>query len=59
MTLITDRAVIEPRRGKNEPALPGTALIVFTRQDVDFVLHRMGRGVRKTHALYLSDVHVC
>lgn len=58
MNLMTDRVVIEPRRGKNEPALPETALIVFTRPDVDLILRRLGKGVRKTHTLYLSDVHV-
>lgn len=51
-------AVIEPRKGKREAALPPSALIAFTPLDVDLFLQRFPQSPpRKTHKLYLSDVY--
>lgn len=52
-----DEAIIVPRKGRNEASLPKTAFMIFTQPDLDFLVRRLGKSLRKTHALYLSNVY--
>lgn len=53
-----DEAVIEPRKAKREETLPGTALMVFTPQDLDTLSKLFDEPPRFTHRLFLTDVRV-
>ncbi|MCK8602700.1 nucleoside phosphorylase [Desulfoferrobacter suflitae] len=53
-----DAAVIQPTRGKREPRLPATALLVFTPQDIGLVIDRFDDPPQHCHTLYLAKVHV-
>jgi uridine phosphorylase len=59
MPIIEDEnaAVIEPRKGKREEALPPRALMIFTPLDVDLVLRSFPEPPRRTHKIYLTDVY--
>ena len=59
MPIIEDEnsAVIEPRKGKREEALPPRALLIFTPLDMDLVLRSFPESPRRTHKIYLTDVY--
>jgi uridine phosphorylase len=52
-----DTAIIEPRKGKSEPNLPSSALLVFTPEDVDICLQRLDQSQQHAKRLYLSALY--
>lgn len=51
-------ALIEPRKGKREPLLPGKALLVFTPQDCELLLRLFSPPAGRSHSVCLAHVHV-
>jgi len=54
---ISDIAVIEPRRGRNEKPLPSAALLIFTAQDVQLVLSTLPSPPEQPRRVYLADIY--
>lgn len=52
-----DVAVIEPRKGKREEALPPVAFFVFTPLDLEVFLRGFPHPPVRSHRIYLTDVY--
>lgn len=59
MPVNEDLAVIEPRRGRREEALPSLGILVFTPQDIELIIKGFAEPPRRSHRLYLADVYTC
>lgn len=57
MPLDENTTLIEPRKGKGEPLLPPSSILVFTPQDVELFLRRFASAAVKTHTVCLSQVY--
>jgi uridine phosphorylase len=53
-----NHAIIEPRRGKREEALPPLAILTFTPQDLDLFLHHAPLLRKRSQGMYLSNLFV-
>lgn len=53
-----DPAIIEPRRGRREEALPPRALLAFTPDEVELVRHRVPQLRQRPQRMYLSSLFV-
>lgn len=58
MPVSEDAAVIEPRRGRREKALPPLGILVFTPQDIELIIGCFSEPPKRTHKLYLADVYM-
>ena len=54
-----DTAVIEPRRGKREEALPPLGILAFVPQDLDLLLGSLPGSPKRSHRIFLTDVFTC
>jgi uridine phosphorylase len=52
-----NRAVIDPKKGKREEALPSSAILIFTSQDLDLFIKCFTHPPRISHRIYLSNVY--
>jgi uridine phosphorylase len=53
-----NEAIIQPRKGKREEALPSLAILMFTPQDIELFLRRTPLLTRRPQRVYLSEVFV-
>lgn len=53
-----DRAIIEPRKGKREEALPSRAILAFTPDDVELMRHHAPLLRQRPQRMYLSHLFV-
>ena len=52
-----DAAIIEPRKGRGEPDLPPSALLVFSPEDLDLCLQHLDQSQKHSKHLYLSALY--
>lgn len=52
-----DTAVIEPRKGRREAALPASAVLIFTPQDLELFFRCFPLRPPKTHTICLAGVY--
>lgn len=57
MTQDENAAIIEPKKGKREAALPSVGLLVFTLQDIDLFIRCFPQPPRRSHKIFLTDVY--
>jgi uridine phosphorylase len=53
-----NEAIIQPRKGKHEEALPSLAILMFTPQDMGLFLRRTPLLTKRPQRVYLSEVFV-
>jgi len=53
-----NEAVIQPRKGKREEALPTRAILMFTPQDIELLLRQSPLLKKRPHGIYLSNIFV-
>ncbi len=53
-----NEAVIQPRKGKREEALPSRAILVFTPRDIELLLRQSPLLKKRPHGIYLSEIFV-
>jgi uridine phosphorylase len=51
-----NQAIIQPRKGKREEALPQVAILMFTPQDMDLFRHHSPLLHKRSQKIYLSEV---
>ena len=52
------QAIIQPRKGKREEALPSLAVLLFTPQDIELFLHHSPSLSKRPYRFYLAEVFV-
>jgi len=52
------QAIIQPRKGKREEALPSLAVLLFTPQDIELFLHHSPLLSKRPYRFYLAEVFV-
>ncbi|HBD06996.1 MAG TPA: phosphorylase [Syntrophobacteraceae bacterium] len=52
-----DLAIIEPQKGKRDPELPLSAVLIFTPQDLGFAISLLREQVAGLMKIYLTEVH--
>ena len=52
------QAIIQPRKGKREEALPSLAVLLFTPQDIELFLRHFPLLSKWPYRIYLSEVFV-
>ena len=57
MPVRAEKAVIEPRKGRGEEALPPLALLVFTPQDIDCFKRSFPAREKHPARMFLAEVH--
>jgi uridine phosphorylase len=57
MKLDANAAVIEPRRGKRDPALPSLGILIFTPQDLKLFLASFPLVPERSSRIYLTDIY--
>lgn len=57
MTRREDAAIIDPRKGRKEASLPSLAIMIFTSSDMELFLRCLSHPHRRTHRIFLADVH--
>jgi uridine phosphorylase len=50
-------AIIEPRKGRREKALPPSAMMVFTPYDLEACVHCLHQHQEQPQRVYLTDLH--
>jgi uridine phosphorylase len=53
-----NEAIIQPRKGKREEALPSLAILMFTPQDVELLLRHAPLLIKRPQSIYLAGVFV-